>query len=374
MTHRRRNLLIALASALAVLAGVGWSTGMFDDWRDKRSLGDACEGVLAEEALPETLGSEHAFAGDSHPALEGALTRCVVRGSEEATPALRVDLRWAGDGHRDALPEGYTDTWAASGAAAPMEHERPGVVSGSGRELHATMALACPAHKDTKGHDALLLTGRLTRSDARTDDAQLRADLARFISGSASKAADKYGCRGPERARAGQVAEDPLDHPVPVQAAKGSCAAARDLRRQAADTGLTLALETPADPHAPLADCFLATDDNKPGVRLSFISGAYAPSYAKADSLSKIRGASGIDEEENSYAWATAVCPGSSERSLFTTWSVQDSHTKNSAATDPPPDFLHDALTAFAKRTAQDRGCTDLRLPTPHPAHGNDRH
>ncbi|WP_327391785.1 MULTISPECIES: hypothetical protein [unclassified Streptomyces] len=108
-------------------------------------------------------------------------------------------------------------------------------------------------------------------------------------------------------------------------------------------------------------DCFLATPDGDPGYRLSATFGPYAKSYREAGDSSEIHGDAGFDKEE-SYARATARCPGSSQRALFTLWSVLDSANQETI-THPSPEFERAALAAFAKKPADQRGCADLRLP-----------
>ncbi|WP_030894447.1 hypothetical protein [Streptomyces sp. NRRL F-5053] len=361
MTHRLKYVLLALALTLLVLAGVGWSTGMFDDWQDKRSLGDACEGVLAEEAIPQALGSGRAFAGDASKRLhtEGTMTNCIVLGSDEVEPALRVDLRWEAQASKEDLPDYWSETTLSMGSVAPMGNELPGALSSTNGNFHATLALSCP--HEAEGHESLLITVGLAR-DARHDDPEVRTDLRRFTVGTAANAARKFGCRQPGSLPSGTVAAGPLHHSVSLAKTQGSCAAVRGFADEAHDAGLRRAFETPADRHAPLMDCFLGTREGKPALRLSTTLGPYTKGYMATRKTSLIRNGAGVDEEDP-YAWATAACPGSSHRSLFTAWSVRDDSTKRLVLDGLPSDFLRTALNAYAKKTAHDRGCTDLRLP-----------
>ncbi|MGY1440108.1 hypothetical protein [Streptomyces reniochalinae] len=366
MNHRRRNLLLAITLAVVILAvGGGWATGTFTDWRDRLSMRDACDGVLVgDDDIRDTLGGERVFAEDVQQDSEtrDGLTHCLVRGSDQTQPALRVDVRWSEDAHKEALPQGHADTWQETGTAAPIGKGWPGTVSAVGGDFHATVALACPDGKKAEGKSSLLVTADLGR-DAQHNDSHVRTSLARFTTGTAAKAADKYGCPTPQQHRPEKVAQAPLDKSVPLTEARGSCSAVRDLSRKEQHRGITRAQETPADNDAPLLDCFLSTSEGKPGYRLSATFGPYAKSYQQAAGSSPIHGEFGFDKEEHSYAWATADCPGSPQRALFTAWSVLNDRTNKPTVANPSPAFVRNALAAYAKTTADARGCTDLQLP-----------
>ncbi|NWF27866.1 hypothetical protein HW130_16605 [Streptomyces sp. PKU-EA00015] len=58
----------------------------------------------------------------------------------------------------------------------------------------------------------------------------------------------------------------------------------------------------------------------------------------------------------NNFSWATAKCPGTSARALFTVSATQYTD-------EEVEDFARSALTEFAERSAKQHGCTDLKLP-----------
>ncbi|UNT00302.1 hypothetical protein MMF93_30440 [Streptomyces tubbatahanensis] len=254
MNHRRRNLLLAITLAVVLLAvGGGWATGAFTDWRDSLSMRDACDGVLAgDDDVRDTLGGERVFAEDvqQDSRTRDALTHCLVRGSDQTQPALRVDVRWSKDAHKEALPQGRADTWQETGTVAPIGKGWPGAVSAVGDDFHATVALACPDGKKAEGKSSLLVTADLGR-DARHNDSHVRTSLARFTTGTAAKAADKYGCPTAQQHRPEKVAEGPLDHSVPLTEARGSCSAVRGLSRKEQHSRIARAQETPADNDVP---------------------------------------------------------------------------------------------------------------------------
>ncbi|MFJ8075513.1 hypothetical protein ACIQ7Q_16625 [Streptomyces sp. NPDC096176] len=64
------------------------------------------------------------------------------------------------------------------------------------------------------------------------------------------------------------------------------------------------------------------------------------------------RGAGGSKD----HFWATATCSGSG--AYFTIHATEYVHVD-----DRVEDFVRSALTAFAKRSAEQHGCTDLKLP-----------
>ncbi|MFF3321453.1 hypothetical protein [Streptomyces sp. NPDC002889] len=358
LKENRGPVAVVLVSCLALIAGVLHFTGVFGDWRDRMSLDRACRGTLARSGLVEALDGERvAEVGSSDEESgsgSGALTRCAVT-SRDSHDSLRVDVRWGSDADGQALPLRRADMAGVMGRAAPLGGDWPGAFSLGGDGPQVSVALACRNRKD----ESLLVSSLL--SGGRGDDGARRAAQARLTTATAVKAAEEFDCEASAGKETADAPDDPLGKPVPLGRANGTCAALRPSAAEARKAGVPGAMESVAQKNASLTDCFLATPGGEPGYRLSAAYGPLAKAFREL-APPRLRGEAGAGEG-TSYAWATARCPGSAERAVFTLWRVHDPQKNSFAVKKGSASFESAALKAFAGQSAAAQGCSDLRLP-----------
>ncbi|MFI0975624.1 hypothetical protein ACH4SP_01200 [Streptomyces sp. NPDC021093] len=338
--HRIRPARVAIgALALVVLAaGALYFSGTYDRWLTPDPA-SACAGTLDRPALREVLTGDAAKEIEyTAPVRPGSLTQCVVMGDGPAAArSVWVDVRWGSKA--DAQSLGGT----VGGERIHPVNGWPAVVAGS----TATVNLPCLDRKDESLLVDVSLMGVKT-----LDKWKVRTELASFSVKSAERAAKQFGCAispGPE---VKDVEKEPRNSDaVPLAGAQGTCAPLRPLKSAAAQAGATLALEEPAEKNAPLTECTLLTSKHQLGYELAATFGPYAKAFRNTSTANpqfqQYFGA------QNDYASATARCPGSPERALFTL-----RHRGK-----PDPAFEAAALKAFATDAAKQHGCTDLRLP-----------
>ncbi|MEU8892274.1 hypothetical protein [Streptomyces sp. NPDC048442] len=338
--HRTRlgKTVIGALALVLLAAGVVYFSGTYDRWRTPDPA-EACAGTLDRPALREVLTGEAAKEIEYNaPARPGSLTQCVVMGDGPAAArSLWVDVRWGSAADSQSL--GGT----VGGERIHPVNGWPAVVAGS----TATVNLPCLDRKDESLLVDVALTGVKT-----LDKWKIRTELASFSVKSAERAAKQFGCAispGPE---VKDVEKEPRDSDaVPLAEAQGTCAPLRPLKSAAAQAGVALAREEPAQKNAPLTQCTLLTSKHLLGYDLAAVFGPYAKSHRLTSTAKpQIQQDSGA---QGDYTWATARCPGSPERALFT--------LKHRGK--PAPAFESAALKAFATDAAKQHGCTDLRLP-----------
>ncbi|MEU2154377.1 hypothetical protein ABZ532_05025 [Streptomyces sp. NPDC019396] len=358
---KTRRALVAVTLAI-VLAGSGtfYLSGAYDDWRGGRAIGAACEGVLAPEDTLRVLGGKgRARSGAGDLSLLGdpaqSLARCGITTSA-GTAAVLFDVRWGGDADAASLFPGRADLRGATGSAAPLGGGWPGTITSASGQSRVSIALQC-----RNRHDESLLVSSVLSGGAGPGDRGERTALARATAQAAANAADRFDCTAAPGGPITTTPADPLTTSRPLSRADGTCAPVRSLAPAATRSGVPNAMESASQPQAPLADCFLATPDGRPGYGMSAVYGPYAKSL-KMSGPADLRRTAGFSEDGN-HAWATAQCPGSSERALFTLWRIFDTDDDAYPVRKPARDFEKNALTAFAEQSARQHGCSDLRLP-----------
>ncbi|MEC4019179.1 hypothetical protein [Streptomyces sp. H27-D2] len=368
-----RNIFTCCLAVLVLGGGIFYFSGAYDSWRDKVSLDSACQGTLDQPSLQEALSSKRAHAGNFYEDRTGSLTRCAITTSGNNSSTLRLDVRWGSDADRDSGLVGRADMLGLIGRSSPLGGDWPGAISFN--EPQATVALPCRNRKN----ESLLVDSRLSSPHLvtslfpshRLGQSRIRAAFVRFTTETAMHAADKFGCEASEGKAIKEAPTDPLNldgsrviakSAQPLANTDGTCAPLRPLASAAAKAGVPKGMESPSQKNAPLTDCFLTTPDGEPGYGLSATYGAYAKIFREAGGPSNVHGKSGFPEKRN-YAWATARCPGSTERALFTLWQVYDTAREETPVKKRSHKFELSALKAFAKHSTQQHGCSDLQLP-----------
>ncbi|NEB81492.1 hypothetical protein G3I40_40720 [Streptomyces sp. SID14478] len=352
--HRPRRIrpwwyALALLLSLGIVALVLYSTGVYDSWRDGRSLDEACDGTLAQGGLASALGSSDLRAdadeGDS------SLAECFVKtsGSEKGR-GVKVTLRWS----TATAPSGDS-TWydeatkGLKGQAAPLGNGWPGIVRNDGT-WQIAVALDCVNHKNK----ALVAYGDLYG----TSDHAALTGLGQVTSETAAKAAEKYGCQAKTGKRITDVSTSRLGTPgttgTPLKKAQGSCSALRGLAAEATRNGLTGAMEYPADTHAPQVNCYLTTASKKPGYGLYAYYGTMAQDFQ----------AGGFPKFTEDFARATAKCPRSGQETVFVIYPLYDRDTE-SYPVHYSAEFARSVLKSFAEHEATARGCSDVHMASP---------
>ncbi len=326
---------------LGLLAAVLYGSGVYDSWRDGRSLDKACDGTLAQDGLASALGSSHLRAEQDDG---GALAQCFVKTSPGSGRAVRITLRWS----TDAAPSGSlvwydSDYNGVRAQAAPLGNGWSGVVRYDGT-WQIMVALDCANQRDK----ALVAYGDLYGASTGT----ALTGLGRVTTETARKAAGKYDCR----VRAGKplthVSTARLGEPgtaKPLAQAQGSCAALRDT---AAGSGTPGIMEYPADPDAPQTNCYLVTGAKKPGYGLYAYYGAAAKDFESA----------GFGGPDHDSVLATASCPRSTHEAVFALYRLYDRDTDSYPVPHYSAGFARTALKAFAGHEAAQRGCGKVRI------------
>ncbi|MFF8845814.1 hypothetical protein ACF08N_24365 [Streptomyces sp. NPDC015127] len=327
---RRLALYAALPLALVAVAGYGWyqlsDTGK--RWRYEDALASYCEGLIppkesavftgydTEKGLPNDWdrGADHQFCKVGRSLLTIARIPESAR-DDDGPRGVFDDLR---PGERGTLPmtlgggwRGYTNL---ASTAAVLEC----------RNQDASVVVSASGSGDT-------VAGRTT---------------AELVTATAVRAAEHWDCE----AEAG----GPIP-PVPAEPeeksrfdAKGTCAG---IPMHDMDIVHWLK-ETPAAETSLLETCVLG--ETKARAEELFQVRAFFGPFAQAQypEYESTRDAGRFGD----FFWATAKCPGTSARALFTISTTEYVH-------EDVEDFARSALTAFAERSAKQHGCTDLQLP-----------
>ncbi|MGF1235800.1 hypothetical protein ACQSME_00875 [Streptomyces sp. 2-6] len=338
--------------ALYLVAQALYSTGVYADWRDRRSLDSACGGSLAQGGLEDALNSSHVRAravGDSESA-------CLINrpDTDRHGGALELTLRWSDQSApSEALVPFGRNANGVQGQAAPLGGGWPGFVRYDGT-AQVVVALDCRNDRNR----ALVAYGDLVQwpKDARTRESVLTG-LGRVTTETARKAAAEHGCSAQAGERLTRVSLPSANAGTaarPLAQAQGSCVALRGLAGQASDAGTPGVLEYPADAHTPQVNCYLLTPAGKPGYGLYAYYGAVAEDFRSVASAPR-----GDD-----YASATATCPQSDQEAVFVLYRLYDRDTDGYPVRHYSASFAGSALKAFADHEAKQRGCARVRMAT----------
>lgn len=346
----------AFVLVLGIAAQVLYSTGVYDSWRNGRTLDRACDGTLAQGGLQAALHSSSLRAGQVDAS--GYVTACRVENQESGARggSLEVKLRWS-----TVAPPSDTLVWYSEDSTgirdrtAPLGNGWPGVVRHD-ETSQVMVTLDCQNQKSK----ALVAYGDLYGSDSGS----ALTGLGRVTTETARKAAAAHGCEVKAGKQLTRVsAPGGTDTAVPLKQTQGSCSALRDLAATATDSGTPSALETPSDARAPQVNCYLVTGAKKPGYGLYAYYGAAAKDFLTSQG-SSLKEGYGATHEDKNYAWATATCPQSTQPAVFVLYLLHDRDTDTYPAGHYSASFAASALKAFAAGETKQRGCTDARTAT----------
>ncbi|NEB36412.1 hypothetical protein [Streptomyces sp. SID14515] len=335
-------MVVGAVVALA-LAGGGTLYATKGGWLDDRSLASACDGLLDTSEVKELLGADRLRGEGTETA------RCTAVDPDDGKAALQVQIS-RGEAPRTVLgtmaranPHIGGASVTPAGAGRPVVlGAQPGTASGS---------VSCA--KGDGGSVTVLM--RASRKDAGKllGEPEERARLARVLTSTLERAAERWGCEKPVESEGGKVGEVPAN-------------TSRALRQAGKATGTCAGIdsasyETPTDDAAPIEDCELAEPS---GTRLFQLSAYYGP-YVKAARQETIRGKQLLTDVGGGGGlwWTTADCPQGDV--LYTVETVWDEE-KNTFH-PPSPKLQKDALKTFAERSAERHGCS-----TPEPLPTND--
>ncbi|WP_408991318.1 hypothetical protein [Streptomyces sp. 1268] len=335
---RRRGAVIGGAVALALVGG-GALYATKGGWLDDRSLASACDGLLETSELKGLLGTDRLRGEGTAP------THCRVIDLDDGRSSLRAQI-FRGDTSEMLLGTmSRADQHDGGGLVIPAGTGHPVVLGAQ----PGTASGFVPCGKGEGGPVTVLMRAMPKNGGESLDEPEGRARLARVVSGTLDRAAERWGCEKPGKAK-GKITEIPEDTSGVLRQAgeaTGTCA------------GIDSAsYETSADGAAPIEDCQLADPS---GARLFRLSAYYGP-YVKAARQETLRrkefrtdvgGGGGV-------WWTTADCPQGDV--LYTVETVWDG--ERNTFRPPSPKLQKDALKTFAERSAARHGCS---APEPLP-------
>ncbi|MEU1277276.1 hypothetical protein [Streptomyces sp. NPDC005805] len=342
MNAALRRVALYVALPLAVLTAVGYGWYRWSDtgkgWRFEDRLAAYCGGLLPYEEAAQATGLD---AGNGlpldrfSPAEEPPYHFCKVA----ETYLVIAEVPGGATGH-DRAGDLFDHLDESAGDALPRE--LGGGWTGYADASATAVVLPC-AGKDT----SVLVSAGASGGNR---------PFARLVTATAARAAAHHDCDtrlggtlpglpDPEEDETyGLLEEDP-------SLADGTCAGIP----LDGDEEVRAVRETKTTGASPLERCVLGATpgDGRDLYRLTASFGPFAQRLRtdppRPGSLNADSGRTG------DVAWATAACPGTSVRAVFSI------DPQQSAA--PAPGFLRSALKGFAERAAKARGCTDLRLP-----------
>ncbi|MFJ7124869.1 hypothetical protein [Streptomyces sp. NPDC098101] len=345
------------ALVLALLATWIWwrESDTAARWRFEEAMKTYCGGVLAYEEGPlfDGLGHHVALRGD-HSARKDAHTCWLGTRGREVVVALLPGGDPGPEQLRDTLPPLRDEVLLP----VPLGGGWRGWIDGSS----ARVLLGCRGSADrvavTVGMVSPLSRGDVEKVFAEPEMMWEETDHlfgTRFALATAVKAAGRWGCE-PETGKpltslpevTGDEATDRAD---------GTCAGLPFARDRRLDT----VRETSVDRSAVYEVCEVAASHYFDG-RYSFTArfGPYALTGRREGRVRDVTGEAGA---RGGTLWATARCPGDTERALFTGYTPPEAATVWLPGEKGEETFGLPAFHAFAKRSADRHDCTDLRLP-----------
>ncbi|EPD90189.1 hypothetical protein HMPREF1486_05978 [Streptomyces sp. HPH0547] len=357
---RTRFVLGGVVGCLLLLGGVLYATGTIHTWREHRQLDRACGGNLAPSRIRTALGSERVGASDTKE--DGALASCEAT-TRNGGKTLTFRLRWGPGDERMMKFLGRTHPSGYNSPLSPLG-SWPGVLREEAGATSASLWLRC----DRKDHRSLIVETRIEGGPgAVTAPAPAqREKFAAVVVATAEKAAGSFGC---DQVRGGSLAGlggSPRKKPVTLAEARGTCAALRPTESSARRLGLGHVWEARASGTAPVEDCVLTTeaDPQLPAFSLSAYYGPFAEGYSE-QVTPRVAGKQGV-QKDGWRVWATAKCPGTETRALYVLSGVVGSDAEGTSGVPvkkDDPGFRTEALTAFARQSAERHHCAELALP-----------
>ncbi|MCX2967372.1 MULTISPECIES: hypothetical protein [Streptomyces] len=348
-----KKKIAALVCGVLLVAGGGlYATGTVDEWQAKRSLDDACDGIVSL-ASARTLLGERGVRARQLP-LEGdvpseTLTNCRVR-SADRFPGFRL-----------RVSKGERNLWilreirhyllqASSASSAPIGEGWPGVVTEGGDLLtHVTLALSCGDGRAeylwVQGEGYAVMSPGFREEDRRLA-------LSRIVTAAAKEAGRKWGCDVPAGTPPAEwVPSANYADPVGLAAASGTCSGAGAVAEVAAQAGLRRVLEAPTSPDTPVEDCFLLNESGEKVLRFSSFFGAFTDTY-RVGGLQR----SQPEGSDDGLRWKSSECRSGHE-------GLHVLATLEAESGEAGPELQEALLTALAADAAERKNCTVTSAP-----------
>ncbi|QDY80498.1 hypothetical protein [Streptomyces qinzhouensis] len=337
-----------MAVLVPVLAA-GWIWWRESDtaarWRFEDAMDSWCGGLTAYEKGPlfEGLATDIETSKDRRLGTES--WRCFLGGGGGSVTVARLpgEARIRG---QEALP--------------PLRGKQPpgplgGDWQGSANGETTAVLLDCRNTGDAIAVAVFGHPGNSERAEYR-DNFWTDADLhwARFATATAVKAAGKWNCDAvPGKALTALPAvtgEESTDR------ADGTCAGLPFTL----DSRLNTVFEAPADRGSLVELCRVGSTNSFDG-HYAFLA-EFGP-YAERRDTSGIEDRTGHAGVRGTEMWASARCPGATERTAFSGFLPAEAATVPDDEGNQGERFGMPAFRAFAERAAERHGCTDLKLP-----------
>ncbi|WP_030211500.1 hypothetical protein [Streptomyces bikiniensis] len=351
-----------VAGALALGLLVTWIWWRESDtaarWRFEEAMKTYCGGVLAYEEGPlfEGLGHEVALRGDHSPRKDAHT--CWLGTSRRQVVVALLPGGDPGPGElRDTLPP-LRDRVLLP---LPLGGGWRGWIDGSS----ARVLLDCRGSADRVAV-TVEMTSRLREEDAEkvfAEPERMWEDTdhlfgTRFALATAVKAAGHWGCEAETGKPLTSLPEVTRDEEA--ERADGTCAGLPF----ALDRRLDTVWETAVDRSAVYEICEVEASGHFTENPYSF-SARFGPYALAARREGDFRDTAGGVGARGGTLWASARCPGDTERALFTGSVPPEAFTAWFPDEKGGETFGLPAFHEFAKRSAERHGCTDLRLPKP---------
>ncbi|WP_327354520.1 hypothetical protein [Streptomyces sp. NBC_01304] len=332
-----RLAMMILALVLAATGATLYFSGAYDDWRDGRALSRACDGILPQDELPQLLDWDGRLTSDEAWSLTARDARTCTVYSPELEDHNNTQLSLTvsqGRGSRQLL----TDLAVIDEreTVTPIGNGWRGILNVQSELPKATVVMPCGKKPD----DALVVHLETWSGPYDNDSAGQRARLARVVTQAAANAADQAGCDAAPGERVERVPGELIkrsDTPKPAGTATGTC---RDVPAPA--------LETAADPLAPIENCVLKDRTGHPSDRLTAYYGPFVQhGHADLGIADSARFAKHPAGSIDGLSWASADCPKQGGPAFFTAQSLPGSDA----------DLPAGAFKQFALRSAKGHGC-----------------
>ncbi|MCX4823437.1 hypothetical protein OG883_26870 [Streptomyces sp. NBC_01142] len=329
----RRKAMISAAVVLGLAVaggGIAYGTGAYDEWQDGRSLSSACDGLLDGEQAKDLLGAER-LRGK-----EAGWNGCTAFEPGRGKASMVVRVQQGSDSARMLSQLARIETHWSGQLVGPVGGGWPAVISPRGYLAYAGAYLPCG-----KGPGDDLIVSIAAHRDASVpsfDDRTQQTRLARIVTQTLTKAAEKQGCELPDGADVSQAPDGTFKTLKRAAETKGTC-------RGTGSAGY----EAAADGAAPIEDCLLADAQGKKLFRLA----AYYGPYVKSARLETLRGKTYLGRSGGSQGvyWTTVSCP--SGDALYAIEPLDDGERFATA----DPELERRALKVFAAGSAQRHGC-----------------
>ncbi|KUO14723.1 hypothetical protein [Streptomyces dysideae] len=351
----------ALLAVAAGAAGTLYFTGVLDGASPSGAASALCEGLVPQAPLEEFLGGQALSTDDMITArLDQEPQECSVQPRRDPLPAYYDELnvtvsRYAGSRQLLVyLERSISDDWRD--VVTPLGNGWRGVLNTNGIEGHAAVVMLCGDGGQSDGSVVVNLTARHRGNTSPQITSEQRVQLARLATGTAVNAAEQAGCEAPHGKAVREVAAAfPVSVPYDSSDRSGVTAPGEATGTCA---GITVdTRETEADPLAPIEDCLLLDEAGDPAFRLAayygpFVQGGFVATYKRGDS-DKFRGPAGGSD---GLYWASASCPAQGGTAFFTSETLHVPGDDRHTAADP--ELQQSALRTFARRSAEEHGCS----------------